>query len=108
MDTYLIPEIRGRRCLMKRGTFDPEVTLAAARMVADGRRIAAVAGEHAIRPDQPRAWKRQLAPQGALDAAPPAGRPEEELRRVKRELEVVREERDFLKKAAAFFAKGSA
>jgi transposase len=32
---------------------------------------------------------------------------EEELRRVRRELEVTRQERDFLKKAAAFFAKES-
>lgn len=32
---------------------------------------------------------------------------DEELRRVKRELETVRQERDLLKRAAAFFAKES-
>jgi transposase len=32
---------------------------------------------------------------------------DEEIRRLKRELETVREERDFLKKATAFFAKES-
>jgi transposase len=108
MDTYLIPDIRGRRCLMKRRTFDPEFKLEAVRLVTDGRRLSEVARDLDIRPDQLRAWKRQLEAQGALDAAPAGGSPEEELRRVKRELEVVRQERDFLKKAAAFFAKGSA
>jgi len=93
---------------MKRRTFDPEFKLEAVRLVAEGRRIAEVARDLAIRPDQLRAWKRQLEAQGALDVAPAGGSPEEELRRVKRELEVVRQERDFLKKAAAFFAKGSA
>jgi transposase len=40
--------------------------------------------------------------------SPPAGEgPEQELRRLRRELAVVRQERDFLKKAAAFFAKES-
>ena len=32
---------------------------------------------------------------------------DEEVRRLKREMDVLREERDFLKKATAFFAKGS-
>jgi transposase len=32
---------------------------------------------------------------------------EEELRRLRKELEVVRQERDILKKATAFFAKNS-
>jgi transposase len=32
---------------------------------------------------------------------------DEELRALRRELEVVKQERDFLKKAAAYFAKGS-
>jgi transposase len=46
---------------------------------------------------------------GAGKAAPAAA-PEteaQELRRLRRELELTRQERDFLKKAAAFFAKES-
>ena len=94
---------------MKRRSFDPEFKLEAVRLVTDGgRRVRDVARDLEIRPDQLRAWKRQLEAEGALEAAPAGASPEEELRRVKRELEVVRQERDFLKKAAAFFAKGSA
>ncbi len=55
-------------------------------------------------------WKRQLTAE--TDAAFPGnGRlpPEQaELRRLRRELATAREERDFLKKAIAFFAKESA
>jgi len=94
---------------MKRRSFDPEFKLEAVRMVVkQGRAVREVAEALEIRPDQLRAWKRQLEAEGQLEAAEAGGSPEEELRRVKRELEVVRQERDFLKKAAAFFAKGSA
>jgi transposase-like protein len=44
MDTYLIPDIRGRRCLMKRRSFDPEFKLEAVRMVVErGRSVREVA-----------------------------------------------------------------
>jgi transposase len=55
--------------------------------------------------------RRRLYDPAALTAAgarPPAALPaEEEVRRLRRELERVRQERDFLKKAAAFFANES-
>jgi transposase len=52
-------------------------------------------------------WCQQLAEQGE-QAFPGSGHqtpPEEELRRLKRELEVTRQERDILKKALAIFSR---
>lgn len=93
----------------ERRSFTPEFKLEAVRLVQDsGRPLAQVARELRLRPDLLRSWRRQLE---AAGAGPPPVRPgpaEEEVRRLKRELEVMRQERDFLKKAAAFFAKGSA
>jgi transposase len=53
-----------------------------------------------------RHWKQQLT-RAAGGPAPSGETPEQELRRLRREVEVLRQERDFLKKAAAFFAKES-
>jgi transposase len=93
----------------ERRTFALEFKREAVRLVQEsGRSVAAIARELRLRPDLLRSWRRQLEAEGA--APPPVGTeaPEEEVRRLRRELEVVRQERDFLKKAAAFFAKGSA
>ena len=54
-----------------------------------------------------RRWKSQLAddPQNAFPGKGKLKAPDEELRRIKRELERVTEERDILKKALAYFAE---
>ena len=54
-----------------------------------------------------RRWKNQLAddPQNAFPGKGKFKAPDEELRRIKRELERVKEERDILKKALAYFAE---
>ena len=60
-----------------------------------------------VRRNQLYKWKEQLSKTGAK-AFPGAGRQSEkidELTRLRRELEKVKEERDILKKAAAYFAK---
>jgi transposase len=60
-----------------------------------------------VRRNQLYKWKEQLSKAGAK-AFPGAGRQSEnidELTRLKREFEKVKEERDILKKAAAYFAK---
>ena len=63
--------------------------------------------------DKVRRWTRQLrehAAQAQADDFHGEGKPtstENELRTVRRELEVMRQERDFVKKAAANFAKES-
>ena len=93
----------------ERRSFSPEFKLEAVRLITEARRpLAQVARELQVRPEQLRGWKKQLEAAGAVS---PPGRTEpaaEANRRLRRELEVVRQERDFLKKAAAFFAKGSA
>jgi len=92
-----------------RRAFSLEFKLEAVRLVVEGGRpIAQVARELKIQPDQLREWRRKFEGTGAVTAAPRHETPEEEARRLRKELEVVRQERDFLKKAAAFFAKGSA
>lgn len=92
-----------------RRAFSPEFKQEAVRLVTEGGRpVTQVARELSIRPEQLRTWKRQLLAAGDVSAPVRVESAEDELRRVKRELEVVRHERDFLKKAAAFFARGSA
>jgi transposase len=66
-----------------------------------------------VRPDLLRKWARQLeerAGRPAGDVFPGNGKQpsaEEEVRRLQRENAVLRQERDFAKKAAAFFARES-
>lgn len=92
-----------------RRAFSLEFKLEAVRLVTEGgRSLAEVARELKIQPDQLREWRRKFEGSGAVK---PAARQEtlaEEARRLRKELEIVRQERDFLKKAVAFFAKGSA
>lgn len=66
-----------------------------------------VARQLGVRRNQLYKWKEQLEKRGAK-AFPGAGRHRgkaDELTRLRRELEKVKEERDILKKAAAYFAK---
>jgi transposase len=53
-------------------------------------------------------WRQQLREQGA-HAFPGQGHqtaPEEEMRRVRREMEIIKQERDILKKVVAIFSRG--
>ncbi len=51
-------------------------------------------------------WRKQMQKDGEIHAFPGQGKPrDEEMAALKRELTRVRKERDFLKEAAAFFAK---
>jgi transposase len=95
----------------KRRQFTREFKLEAVRLVvAQKQPVAAVARHLGIRPDMLRTWRRQLEGRAGLSAqeavAGHAAPPEEEVRRLRREVERLRQERDFLKKAAAYFAKG--
>jgi len=61
-----------------------------------------------VRPDQLRTWARRLA--ARTSAAPTLGTvetPEQELRRLRRENAVLRQEQEFAKKVAVYFAKES-
>jgi len=95
-----------------RRQFTREFKLEAVRMVTDGGRSpSAVARELGIRPDMLRTWRRQFgAARATTDASGGNGTivsQDEEVRRLRRELERVTQERDFLKRATVFFAKES-
>jgi transposase len=97
-------ESMGRR---KRRTFTAEYKAEVVRLVrAGGKSIGQVARELDLTDTAVRAWVRQAAidqkhdPRGPLTSEERA-----ELTRVRRELKTVTMERDFLRKAAAFFAR---
>ena len=100
-----------------RRAFSPEFKLEAVRLMqerrAAGASVLPVGRELEVRPDLLRAWARQAKGRsgvGARDVFPgqgPGASAETEVRRRQRENATLRQERDFLKKAAAFFAKES-
>jgi transposase len=118
MDTSLSPTL-GEEVEMKKGGdgktprrerrgFSPEFKREAVRLMQerrkDGTPIAQVGRQLGVGPELLRRWERELFGHVPVQDLDPL---QEELRRVRRELEVTKQERDFLKKAAAFFAKES-
>jgi len=89
-------------------TYTAEFKREAVRQVEElGKSVSLVARSLEISPNLLHRWRRDLSTH-ATQAFPGKGklRPEEEeIRRLKRELEDLREENAFLKKAAAYFAK---
>jgi transposase len=85
----------------RRRKFDRQFKLDALRLVERGdRSIAAIARELGIHPNSLLKWRDQVRVDGT-DAFPGKGKlkpADEELRRLRRELEAVTEERDILKK----------
>jgi transposase len=80
---------------------------AVALLRSSGRTVPQIAAELGISPQSLRNWARQVqVDDGAAEGLTSVER--EELRRLRRELRIVTEEREILKKAAAFFAKESA
>ena len=97
-----------------RRQFTAEFKLEAVRLVDSGRAFLDVARSLGLRADMLRKWRRQFvaaaAPADPREAFPGPGQltsQDEEVRRLRREVAVLREEREILKKAAAFFAKES-
>lgn len=92
-----------------RRKFDPEFKREAVRLWeerrATGVPIGRVARELGLRANMLREWTTQLAAEPA--AAGLGESPAEELRRLRRENVVLRQEAEFAKKAAAFFARES-
>lgn len=96
----------------KRRQFTAEFKAEAVRLAtAGGRKLPDVAPDLGIRADLLRAWVTQMEGRAGLTAEgafPGHGKrtpQDEEIRRLRREVEVLKQERDFLKKAAAYFAK---
>ncbi len=93
----------------KRRTFTDEYKAEVANLIAEqGRAVSQVCQELDLTESTVRRWLQRAeidagrGPEGALTTAE-----REEFRRLRRELKVVRMERDLLKKATAFFAKES-
>ena len=98
----------GRR---ERRVFDAEFKAEAVRLVAEKRArgvtLAQVGRELDVRPDQLRAWAKRQRQAGEVSEAVPGETLEQENRRLRREVAVLREEQAFAKKVAVYFAKES-
>jgi transposase-like protein len=92
--------------MTKRKGFSSEFKREAVRLLETSQKPPAdLARELGVRRNQLYKWKEQLGKRGA-QAFPGTGkRATDELARLRKELEQVKEERDILKKAAAYFAK---
>ena len=98
----------GRR---ERRAFSAECKAEAVRLVAERRAVGVtlveVGLELDVRPDQLRAWARHARREGGIAGAVPSESVEQEVRRLRREVAVLRQEQAFAKKVAVYFAKES-
>ncbi len=93
----------------KRQRYTPAFKAEAVRLLVEGERSAeAVGRDLGVRADLLRKWKQEHRAAGLVTEPARALTESERARQLERELAVVRQERDFLKKATAFFARGSA
>jgi transposase len=94
--------------MQKRKTFSKEFKLEAVRLLeTSGKPATDIARELGVQRNQLYKWQEQLRAKGE-DAFPGKGyrtEKDDEIDRLKRELERVKEERDILKKAAQYFAR---
>ena len=90
-------------------TSTPELKREAVRLAqTSGKPIAQVARELGISDTSIHQWRKELR-EHSSEAFPGSGHQtaqEEEVRRLKRELEIVKQERDILKKAIGIFSHG--
>lgn len=94
----------------KRRKYTREFKLEAVRLSEETEEpVAEIARQLGIRPNMLYKWREQFLQDGeeAFPGHGKLGASDDELRRLRRELIRVREERDVLKKAIAFFAKES-
>jgi transposase len=95
----------------ERRAFTAEFKAEAVRLLAERRALgvslAQIGRELDVRPDQLRAWARAREPEHGADAPRPGETLEQENRRLRREVAVLREEQAFAKKVAVYFAKES-
>lgn len=93
----------------KRRYFTEEQKAEAVALVREGRPIAAVARELDLTDSALRTWVQldEARRGSAGDGRTPTADELEELKRLRKEVKDLREQRDFLKKTAAFFAKES-
>ena len=92
----------------KRKTYNREFKLEAVRLITEkGYSIAEASRNLGVEYSVLRRWKKQLAddPQNAFTGKGQLKTDDQELRALQRELQRVKEERDILKKALAYFAE---
>lgn len=89
-------------------TYTPEFKREAVRLAqTSGKPIAQIARELGISDTSIHQWRKELAEHGS-EAFPGSGHQmaqDEEIRRLKRELEIAKQERDILKKAVSIFSR---
>ena len=95
----------------ERRTFSSAFKTEAVRLVAERRAVGVtlveVGQELDVRPDQLRAWARQARTAQGSGGSAPGESIEQEVRRLRREVAVLRQEQAFAKKVAVYFAKES-
>jgi len=95
-------ETRGRR------QYSREYKIEAVKLITEkGLCLAQVARDLGIHENVLRKWKRRLRDDPEFAQQKKSDQQAEELRRLRRENEILRQEREILKKAAAYFAKES-
>lgn len=98
----------GRR---ERRAFSAEFKAEAVRMIVDrraeGATLTQIGRELDVRPDQLRAWVKATQGERGAGVAIPGESVEQEVRRLRRENAVLRQEQAFAKKVAVYFAKES-
>lgn len=94
---------------MNRQRFTKEFKQEAVRLLSQADKPAAeIALQLGIRRNQLYKWREEIEKKGGAAFSGPGRKPldqENEVSRLRRELETVKEERDILKKAAAYFAR---
>ena len=95
----------------ERRAFSAEFKAEAVRMVAErrlaGASLTQIGRELDVRPDQLRAWVRTQGDMHRTGTPPTGETPEQEVRRLRREVATLRQEQAFAKKVAVYFAKES-
>lgn len=92
--------------VQKRRRYSREFKLDALKLVAEGRAVAEVARNLGVHVNTLHGWRAALAtdPDARLSAQAHRADKDEEIRSLRRDLKRVTQERDILKKAAAYFA----
>jgi len=75
------------------------------RALSEDRPIAEIARELGIKPHRLYQWRSEYLQHSRVEDMPEAPNQEQEIHRLRAEVLRLRQERDFLKKAAAFFAQ---
>jgi transposase len=106
VETLKLVESRREVTMPHSPRYTAEFKAEAVRLAKSGERsIPKTAADLGIATDSLRAWIKQAQLDAGERHDGPTSDDQEELRRLRREVRVLREEREILKKAAAFFAK---